>query len=445
MQFKEKPMIGAAFRTNDPQRAHHLGALLILVMLQATASAHWPIDHPVAEDRTYSPTVRTVQLFKAGFELAAPVIELGSTEQVVLRFDDLQPYVENLSYTLVHCDHAWMPSDLLPGQYLEGATNAYLPAGRTSYNTLQPFIHYELMLPNSDMRPIRSGNYLIKVYRGGDEEDLVLTRRMLVFEARTTIDARVMATRQVDLRDVAQQLDFTVNTNTLPIQDPFGDLHVTLLQNFRWDDARTGARPRFVRGPELVYDFPEQGLFMGGNEYRNFDLKNLRYATQRIARIVPGVGERVYEAYILPETRRTIRRYNSQQDLNGRYLVRNDQVNGDPLGADYVNVHFTMPLEAPLAKEVYVYGQLSDYQCRPEFLMTYSAADTAYTATILLKQGFYDFSFVTLPQGERAPDISAIEGSHFQTENDYVVLLYFTDRMQRCDRLVGVRWVNSQR
>ncbi len=434
MQFILQTMI------NSPIHRPATLAFPLLAALAATGQ-----DPAVGTDRTFSPTIHSVQLYKAGFELAVPVIELGGNEQVVLRFDDLQPYTENLSYTLVHCDHAWVPTDLLPGQYLEGATNAYLPAGRTSYNTLQPFIHYELAVPNADMRPIRSGNYLLKVYRGSDTEDLVLTRRLLVNEPRVTIDARVMATRQVDLRDVAQQVDFTINTNNLAVQDPFGDIHVTVMQNFRWDDAREGARPRFVRGSELVYDFPEQGLFMAGNEYRNFDTKNLRYATQRIARITPGIGERVYDVWLIPEERRNIRRYNNQPDIDGRFIIRNDQVDGDPLGADYVNVHFQLPMEAPLGREVYVYGLLSDFQCKPGFRMEYSAADTAYQASILLKQGFYDFSFVTLAKGEPAPDITAIEGSHFQTENEYVVLVYFTDRMHRCDRLVGVRFVNSRR
>lgn len=398
----------------------------------------------LAPDRVYSPTIRTVQCFKSGFELAAPMIELGGTEQVVLRFDDLAPAIEDLSYTMVHCDHAWVPTDLPVGVYLEGASNAYLPPGRQSYNTLQPFIHYELVVPNMDMRPIRSGNYLIKVYRGGDEEDLVLTRRFLVMEPVTSINARVAPTRQVDLRDAAQQVDFTINTNNLPVQDPFGELHVTVLQNMRWDDARTGAQPRFVRGSELVYDFPPQGLFMAGNEHRNFDAKNLRFVTNRIERITPGAGEQVYEAWLMPEPSRTIRRYNSQQDINGKFLVRNDLVDGDPLGADYVLVHFTLPLDAPLPSDPYVYGQLSDWQCKPEFRMRWEEAKHAYQAAILLKQGFYDFSFVTQAKGE-APDITTIEGSHFETENDYTVLLYYTDRMQRLDRLVGVRWVNSRR
>ncbi|MBK8497253.1 MAG: DUF5103 domain-containing protein [Flavobacteriales bacterium] len=406
---------------------------------------YWSPQVLVAEDRTYSPTIRTVQLYKQGFELAPPVIELNSAEAVVLRFDDLQPNIENLSYTLVHCNADWQVSDLLPGQYIEGAYSDFIPAGNNSFNTLQPFIHYELVVPNAIMRPTRSGNYLLKVYRGSDEEDLVLTRRLLVFEQKARIDARVQASRQVDMRDVAQQVDLTVTTNGISVQDPFGDVHVAILQNMRWDDLRSGLKPRFVRGTELVYDFPQQGLFMGGNEHRNFDLKNLRYATQRVARITPGAGEGVYEAWLLPEERRTIRMYNNQQDINGKFIVRNDLVDGDPLGADYAEVHFTLPLNEQLLDEVYVYGQLSDFQCRKEFRMTWLPEEKRYTATLLLKQGFYDFSFVTLPRGATAPDIGAVEGSHYQTENDYLVLVYFSDRQQRCDRLVGVRFLNSRK
>jgi len=406
---------------------------------------YWTPQQPfVAGDRTYSPTVHTVQLFKEGFEMAPPVIELGSSDGLILRFDDLQPNVENLSYTLLHCDALWKPSELMPGQFLEGAYNDFVPAGRQSFNTLQPFIQYEVRIPNDIMRITRSGNYLIKVYRDSDQEDLVLTRRMLVYEQQVGIEARVMASRNVDERDIAQQVDLIVRTPQLPVQDPFAEIHVTILQNMRWDDVRTGFKPRFVRGTELVYDFPEQGLFMGGNEYRNFDLKDLRYASQRVGRIEPGVGNNVYDSYLIAEPKRSIRVYTSERDINGRFFVRNDLFDGDPLGADYTNVHFTLPMTEPLAEQIYVYGAFSDFECKKEYRMTWVPEQNAYTLTALLKQGFYDFAYVTLPSGTTAADIAAVEGSHYETENDYLVLVYFTDRIARCDRLVGMRFVNSR-
>ncbi|MEO8588884.1 MAG: DUF5103 domain-containing protein [Flavobacteriales bacterium] len=407
---------------------------------------YWTTQQPtLAEDHTYSPTVHTVQLFKEGFEMAPPVIQLGSAEAVVLRFDDLQPNVENLSYTLVHCDAHWQPSDLMQGQYLEGAYNDFVPSGRQSFNTLQPFIEYEVRLPNDIMRISMSGNYLIKVYRDSDQEDLVLTRRMLVYEQQVGIEASIKASRNVDDRDIAQQVDLIVRTPQLPAGDPFADIHITMLQNMRWDDVRTDFKPRFVRGTELVYDFPEQGLFMGGNEYRNFDLKDLRYASSRVSRVVPGVGERIYDAYLMAEPKRSIHVYTSQPDINGRFFVRNDFFDGDPLGADYVQVHFNLPMTGPLGEQVYVYGAFSDFQCKPEYRMTWEPETSAYTLSALLKQGFYDFAYATQPSGSAAADITAVEGSHYETENDYLVLVYFSDRIKRCDRLVGMRFVNSRR
>ena len=397
------------------------------------------------QDKAWSPTVRTIQLFKEGFELSAPVIELNSQDLLVLRFDDLQADVENLSYTLVHCDAHWKPSDMLPAQYLSGAPSDLVPMGRQSYNTLVPYIQYEVSFPNDLMGITRSGNYVVVVYRNGDMNDLLLVRRFLVFEQEVEIDARVLAGRQVDQRDITQQLDLTVRHPRLQVMDPFGELHVTVLQNMRWDDARTGLRPRYVRGSELLYDMPEQALFMGGNEFRNMDLKDLRQMTARVARIEPGTGAGPYEVYLIAEDRRTIRRYNNQQDLNGRYLVRNDLVDGDPLGADYVNVHFLLPVESPFYEPVYIYGGLSDFQCQERFQMTYDPQAKGYTAKVLLKQGFIDFSFVTLPVHTPVPDITAIEGTHFQTENDYLVLVYFTDPQRRFDRLVGMRFLNSRR
>lgn len=419
------------------------GHLLALVLWAALTGVS--AQDMVWEDRTFSPSVRTVQLFKTGFELAPPVIELNSGEAITLRFDDLQPDNEHLSYSLTHCDHGWRSSDLMPGQYIEGAPTGLVPAGRQSFNTLQPFIQYELEFPSDMMRPTRSGNYILKVFRGGDEEDLVLTRRFLVYEQRVQIDARMMASRVVDLRDVAQQIDLEVRHPQLPVQDPFSEIHVAMLQNMRWDDLRSGFTPRFMRGAELIYDFPEQGLFMGGNEYRNFDLKDLRFSTQRVDRIVPGPGEGVYHAHLRAEPKRSYRVYFDQPDLNGRFFVRNDLFDGDPLGADYVMVHFTLPMTEQLAQAPYIYGAFSDWRCLPENRMEWDPTTTSYRAELLLKQGFYDFAYA-VPGGKGKPaDISLVEGSHYQTENDYLVMVYFTDRMLRCDRLVGVRFLNSRR
>ena len=406
---------------------------------------YWAEQELVCEDRVYSPTVRAVQFFKKGFELAPPVIELGAQDPLVLRFDDLQPDPEQLSYTIVHCDAQWKPSDLMTNQYITGTPTDFVSPAEQSRLTLQPFIEYTVEVPNEFMRPAIAGNYLLKVFRNNDQEDLLLTRRFLVFEQRVDIQASVQASRDVELRDIAQQVDLTVRYPGVQVTDPFGDISVTILQNMRWDDARTGFKPKFLRDHELVYDHPKEGLFLGGSEWRVYDLKNTRYVTneiQRIARSPDGLEE----VFLLPDQKRNIRVYVEEPDLNGKHFVRNDQMDGDPLGADHTWVDFTLKLDGPVSSgDIYVYGGFSDFQCQKEYRMVWMPDLKAYTLRAKIKQGFVNYCYAYLPAGAEKPDLTTIEGSHFQTENDYLVLVYVKDYALRCDRLVGLRFLNSRR
>jgi Domain of unknown function (DUF5103) len=442
-------MIPMHYRTPRVLWFSQLAALLGCAGSLSTTPTAAPEDYwqPQATvqytDRIYWPSVRTVQLFKVGNELSAPLLELGSGS-MQLRFDLLDADPAPLSYTLVHCNAQWQPSELSPAQYLDGAFSEFMPPGQQSINTLQPYVHYSVQLPTALMRPKVSGNYIVKVYHSDDEEDVVLTRRLLVAEQRVSIDASVVASRDVSLRNVAQQVDMVVRHPGLLVPDPFNDLQLVVLQNMRWDDARTGLRPRFVRSSELVYDHPSEALFMGGNEWRNFDLKNLRYLTQEVARM-DNRGN-LTEAYLLPDPKRNIRTYFEQPDINGRYLVRNDDGYQQALESDYIHVHFTLPLEQEFTgAQVFVYGGLTDGQCQREWRMSYLQEQKAYVLRALLKQGFYNYAYAVVPDSaEHVGQFEAIEGSHFQTENDYAVLAYFNDPMLGCQRLVGTRFLNSR-
>lgn len=395
------------------------------------------------EDRTYVPNIRTVQLYKTGLPLSLPITELRSPEGLELHFDDLQPYAENYSYTLVLCDARWEPSDLMSGQYLVGAMTDYLPPGRLSFNTLQPYFHYSLQVPNDMMQVSRSGNYILKVFRGSDQDDVVLTRRFMVYETKVRIDAGVTASRNVELRNSAQQVDLVVQHPELQVNDPFSDIEVLVLQNGNWNTARPGMRPRFVRGTELIYDHPDQGLFPGNNEWRNFDVKDLRFKHQQVARIMNG--PQLTEVFLFPDEKRNIRTFFDRPDINGRYLIGTALDDNAFLGADYVNVHFTLPMDDRMAGGgVYVFGGLSDMQCRRETRMNWDEERKLYHQTLLLKQGFYDYAYAFLPDGSNTADLTRLEGSHFQADNEYLVLVYYMDYQQRSQRLVGMRVLNSR-
>lgn len=397
------------------------------------------------EDRIYSPTVHTVQLFKKGFELSPPILELGSPEPLVLRFDDFSPDIENLSYTIIHCNADWQPSGIPVSSYINGTPTDFIPTARQSFNTLQHFLEYAVEFPNQMMQPTLPGNYIVKVFRESDQNDVVLTHRFMVFENRVQIKASIVPTRDIEHRDTDQQLDLSLGLPGITLMDPFTDLNVAVLQNMRWDAVHTGFKPKYIRDTELIYDQPKEGVFPGGNEWRGADLKNIRYSTLRVNQFITS-PEGLYEAVLLPDEKREFKVYLDQPDINGKYLVQNDQEKGDPLSADYIYVDFTLPQSAELTGgDVYVYGGFTDLQCKKEFRCTWDAAKKAYTLRALVKQGYLDYAYAFLPTGSSTPDLARLEGSHFQTENDYVILVYVRDHQLDCDKLLGLRFLNSRK
>ena len=362
----------------------------------------------------------------------------------MLRFDDLTGEPFDLSYTIEHCNADWRPSGLVRTADTDGSQNELVPTGRQSFGTLQPFINYELIFPNQFMKITRSGNYVLKVHVTGNEDELLLTRRFVVVENRLDVQARIVAARDVRERDVVQQLELTVRHPGVNVQDPFSDLTVVALQNMDWESAKSDIKPMFIRSDELVYDRPLNAAFPGLNEWRNFDLKDFGFVTREVRSIVQGRDN--FEAVLLPDEKRNIRVYLEQPDINGRFLIRNDQSWDHVLGADYVKVHFSLPMDYPVGPgDVYIYGGFSDMKLRPEYKMTWNEEAKAYQLSTLLKQGYYNYLYAYKRPVKEAPkDVLRLEGSMNQTENEYQVFVYLRDRQTNTDRLIGYRFFNSR-
>jgi hypothetical protein len=62
-----------------------------------------------------------------------------------------------------------------------------------------------------------------------------------------------------------------------------------------------------------------------------------------------------------------------------------------------------------------------------------------------LKQGFYNYQYAFLRDGDNKLDIEYIEGNQGQTENDYTILIYHRAMGTFYDRLISVKNLNSIR
>lgn len=389
----------------------------------------------------YKESIKTPLTFRQSFELSYPFVELNATDTIAITFDEIADNIGNYSYTLIHCNSNWQPSQLSVNDYIDGFSDNPVTEYKQSFNTFCNYIHYKISFPNENVKLKASGNYLLIVFEDGDKEKLVLSRRFFVVESKTEIEASIKRATQIDLMKSHQEVDFTIR-NGFTCNDPFQDIKVVVSQNYRWDNAITDLKPLFVKDNELIYNYEDGNIFQGGSEFRWIDAKSVRYQTERVQYI--NFEKPYYHFYLLPDEKRTFKIYFQWQDLNGKFLVKNSLGIESDIEADYVYTTFTLPYEAPMVDgNMYVFGALSDWRCSKSNMMIYNYEKKAYQLTMFLKQGFYDYQYAYMKDGSKEADLGFIEGNHYETENDYLIFVYWHDMTSKYDRLTGLKVINS--
>lgn len=394
------------------------------------------------EDFTYKKNIKTVFLHKDGFELAMPVLELNSESKLKLTFDDLDGDIKTYKYTVIHCDAYWKPTDALKAEYINGFENDFIENYKYSFNTLQRFTHFELIFPSENLQLTKSGNYLLKVFIDDNEDNVVLTRRFMISEPKLNVNATVRGATNLDDRNYKQEIDFTINTANYNISDPYESLKIVITQNGRWDNAIKGLKPKMVNGDILDYNYDDKNVFSGGNEFRKFDFRSLRYVIDPVYKI--NYDSSHYHVHLKNDQRRTFDVYVTNQDINGNRLIKTYDGLNDAIESDYANVYFFLPYKAPIVHgNLYVIGALTDWQFSEDNKLKYNYAKQGYELSLYLKQGYYNYQYVLLENGKDVGDESFIEGSHFETENDYIIFVYYREPGSYFDKIIGIEKLNS--
>lgn len=395
------------------------------------------------ENYVYSANIKTVILEKKGIRLSDAAILRNSDERLELSFDDLNSDTKNYSYTFIHCNSGWQPTNIPVSHYLEGFTDDRIYDYNFSFNTRQSYTHYSIVFPNENLNPKLSGNYILRVFETDDPEKTIITRRWLYYDNSVQIESLVKRATVIADRYTKQEIDFSVEHSMLNVLNPFGEIKVILLQNGRWDNAITNLKPIFLKGTLLDYNYNEENTFNGVNEYRTFDTRSYKSQNLHMKRFIED-SSGIY-AYVKDDFSRSSLRYSIEDDINGRYLVAIYEGREADREADYINVHFKLLFQDPLTDATpYVYGALTDWRILPEAKLKYNYEKQSYETDLFLKQGYYNYNYAALKDGSEAIDETVIEGNHFETENDYMILVYFTPPGSRYDQLVGWKKISSR-
>lgn len=386
-------------------------------------------------------SVATVQLYRQGWPMSYPVIRLSGDVPLVLEFDDLSKEQPTFTYRVIHCNADWRPSDLSEMDYLEGYPDNEIRNSTPSFSTYFNYLHYSLEIPNENTRLMISGNYLLVVYRDGNPDDVVFTKRFMVTESTVHIDASAHIPVLNAYKACCQEVDFTVNHSGVTIDDPYTETRTFVFQNGLWDLGIDNLQPFMVNPGELVYDYQDENIFPGGNEFRFFDTKNTRTPTYYVERI--EYVDPYFHFELKPDEPRSPDNYFSREDINGRYAIEAEGSQDPGIDADYVFVHFRLNMPLPMDGKVFLTGALTNWQFDDLSLMEYDPEINAYRKSLLLKQGVYNYRYLFLPANTDQFAMDEIEGSHDETGNEYLILFYHRPPGARYDRLLGHQVVHS--
>lgn len=361
-----------------------------------------------------------------------------------ISFDEMSHDVHQYSYRVVHCNRDWTESHISSYEYVDGFTTADIVEYEHSMNTQQAYTHYSFAFPNEDMQLKASGNYALQIYEDGDQENVVAEVCFRIVEPMVSMDANVRGNTDMEFNGRYQQLDIDVNIRSLNLQNP-NEIKIVVEQNGRRDNQVVLSSPTFVEPNRLRYVNQKALIFEGGNEYRHFDIYSAYYAGYHVDRVEYAQGE--YHALLdIDEVRGTKNKnagreglpYVTEMDANGQWLVNCEKTDYVDTEAEYMWVHFVLPVDQYVMDgQVFVGGEAFGNQLSAQNRMEYNADQKYYYLYAYLKQGGYDYMYYVL--GQNGVTSLPIEGSHWQTQNEYSICVYYTPFGGRCDRLVGYK------
>jgi hypothetical protein len=419
---------------------HRLKKLQVFVLLLLPALFSFAQE----TDRILYGNIRSVKLHGYGDQLAYPIIRLGGGDQLELHFDDMDADFKYYSYTFILCNADWTVAQMSQFDYMRGFSNVRINTYRNSSIALTRYTHYTASLPDRNTFPTRSGNFLLKVFVNGDTSKTAFTKRFLVIDNKVTAGATILQSFNPAVSKSHQKVQLSVNVQNLKPTNIFQQIKVVILQNYRWDNCIKNIQPTFIRQNILEYNVENDVLFPSQKEWRWVNLSSFRLQTDRIEK--GDYTNKGQTLYIKPDGDRSALRYMYYRDANGMYQLGNIEQNNPYWQGDYATVWFRYfnNNNQPFAdKDLYLFGELTNYELAERNKMIFNQETGMYENKQMLKQGLYDYMYVTVDKKTKQTSIDATEGNWWETENNYTLLVYYRPLGGRTDELVGITQVNS--
>lgn len=384
--------------------------------------------------------IHSLQVIVNNDPLLPPIMNLGGGNHVEISFDEFTHEYHRYIYKVEHCNSDWsVSSEIFESDYMNGFNNQPIEDFEKSFNTTMLYTHYSLRIPNEDISLKLSGNYKVTIFNDEDDEPVpVLTACFSLVEPGVGIGAEVSSNTDIDFNKYHQQISFSINYGLINIIDPHRELKTVVMQNRRTDNCVINPRPNIQTMKKIEFTHNRQLIFPAGNEYRKFEILDVHIPTLNVD--LMQWFDPYYHATLYTDL--PGRNYIYDEDQNGAFIIRNSDDYDNEITSDYIFTHFSLQCSEIPNGDVYINGAWTYNRFLPEYKMTYNHSKQMYEATVLLKQGYYNYSYLFVPNGSTTGNTVRTDGNFYETENEYIILVYHRPNGGRYDKLVGYRRMN---
>jgi hypothetical protein len=397
-------------------------------------------------DKVYDSSIHTVLIHPLGNPLGIPVINLGEQNPLTISFDDFTNQYQEYYYSVELLDKNGRSVAMDPSDYVMGFNQQKITGYKASSVAAQSYFHYQFNYPNENARLKVSGNFILSVYKNANKTNLVFIKRFFVVESLVNVLANVDEPFDGNISKTHQHLKLKLDISKVPYFQT-DQLQIAVWQNYLFNHAQILNSPNFIRGDILEYNNEEQLIFPAGKEARWLDLQSLRLRSDRIEAIESH--HNYTKVIVKPDVSRASMAYYNFNDLNGAFVISNSESLEAEVQNDYAFVVFSYvpPERIPfVGQKLYLLSSFTNNDLGKEAEMVFDPKLGYYQKTILLKQGYYSYNYVLrdkeLPNYK--DDFTETEGNHWETENNYTVMVYYRAPGTRYDQIIGFLTLNSK-
>lgn len=400
--------------------------MILTVLISALMFWTHPIDGRVQ-------TLRTVT---DNDFLQLPWIDQEGNRRIEISFDMLENEEEDIRYRVVHCDRNWEATDISELDYADGFMPVTVNDRRPSWNTFVNYWHYSVTFPNDDIRLLLSGNYAVIFHTEDDPDTLLAVATFSVTEQSAFVNGTVSPNTDIDYLAFHQQLTLNLSWSReqLPWLDPGSEVTLAVTQNRQARTRRLITAPSRMDASHAWYEHLRPLIFEAGNNWRRFEFTDKKYVTIGVESV--GYHAPYYYARLITDEARAAGHYIYDRDQEGRFLIAARGTDDADVEADYFYAQWTLDIPQTLTPVYltgdFLYGNLSD-----DTRMRWDADEGVYHCEKLLKQGAYNYQYVTSPDGAHLT-FAQIEGNYYEAQNEYEVYVYYRPTGGRYDRLLSV-------